>query len=205
LELALNCPNYLSFNSTNRGPKWAISLNTGRSPQLKKLSRRDSFFNWCHDERWTLTRWWVTLILKMNHKDLLKIFETEIIEALKHLVYSDKKIQPLPSDPALLNEETLETWESYAARFARVTDIFLAKYLRTAALINDPAFRGELRDFVDKAEKSGLISSSDRWMEIRELRNKIAHEYSRTELKLTFEAVKKNAPFVISELKRLFP
>jgi len=68
----------------------------------------------------------------------------------------------------------------------------------------DPAFRGELRDFVDKAEKKGLISSADKWMQIRELRNKISHEYTRSDLKITFEDVKAHTPFVTQDLRKIF-
>ncbi|MBP9707248.1 MAG: nucleotidyltransferase substrate binding protein [Oligoflexales bacterium] len=142
----------------------------------------------------------------MTHYDsLLKMFESEIRSSLGYLEHSHNKIQALSTDPSKLNADTLETWESYVARFARVTDIFLSKYIRSYILHLDPAFRAELRDFVDKAEKNNLISSADRWMEVRELRNKTAHEYSRSELKRTFESVKDVVPFVVLELRKLFP
>lgn len=143
--------------------------------------------------------------MAVKYDELLKLFESEIRSALGYLEYSHRKIQNLPSDPVQLDEETLETWESYVARFARVTDIFLSKYIRTVVLKADPGFRGELRDFVDKSEKKGLISNADKWMQVRELRNKIAHEYSRSDLKITFEDVKTYSPFVISELRKIFP
>lgn len=141
----------------------------------------------------------------MSKTHLTAIYEAEVRSALSYLEYSDKKIQSLPLDPKDLNAETLETWESYLARFARVTDIFLTKYIRSYILNLDPAFRGELRDFVDKAEKNNLIDSSDKWMEIRELRNKISHEYSNKELKAIFESVKKYTPFVIAQIRKKFP
>lgn len=143
--------------------------------------------------------------MTVKYDDLLKIFEAEIRAALDYLEYSHNKIQSLPSDPKNLNAETMETWESYVSRFARVTDIFLSKYIRTSVSKDDPAFRGELRDYVDKAEKKGLVSKADRWMEVRELRNKIAHEYSRSDLKITFQDVKKFTPFVVEDLRKIFP
>ncbi len=65
------------------------------------------------------------------------------------------------------NLDALEPWEALTARFARVTDIFMSKYLRLKILDLDPAFRGEIRDLLDKAEKSSFISNSDEWMKIR--------------------------------------
>ena len=140
-----------------------------------------------------------------DYNGLIVLFEKEIRESLNYLKYSKEKTKLLPTDLAELDAETLESWESFCARFARVTDIFLAKYIRSSVLRMDPAFRGELRDYVDKAEKMDLVSSADMWMEIRELRNKISHEYSRSDLKQTFEDVRGHCVFVIEELDKVFP
>ena len=62
--------------------------------------------------------------------------------AITHLRYSYNKIinLPLPEQLSQFDEELLETWESFAARFSRVTDIFLTKYIRTLILQDDPGF-----------------------------------------------------------------
>ena len=60
-----------------------------------------------------------------------------------------------------------------------------------------------MRDFLVKAEKNSLISSADQWMQIRELRNKIAHEYTKEDFVKTFEDILKQTPFILSELKGL--
>jgi uncharacterized protein with HEPN domain len=62
-----------------------------------------------------------------------------------------------------------------------------------------------MRDLLDKAEKMSLISSADEWMKIRELRNKIAHEYTREDLQKTFQGILLFTPFVLSELKWISP
>src|SRR4030067_1265102 len=67
-------------------------------------------------------------------------------------------------------------------------------YIRLLILAKDPGFCGEMRDFLDKAEKNSLISSADQWMKIRELRNKIAHEYTKEDLFRTFEDILLLAP-----------
>ena len=84
---------------------------------------------------------------KGQKQNLVELFKTEIVSALGYLEYSHKKIQSLTSDPGLLDAETLETWESFVTRFARVTDIFVSKYMRARVSELDPAFRGELRDY----------------------------------------------------------
>jgi|CXWL01.1.fsa_nt_gi hypothetical protein len=118
-------------------------------------------------------------------------------KALEHLRYSHKKVRRLPADSAKLDEEQLETWESFSARFARVVDLFLTKYLRSRILKDDPGFEGTLRDFVNQAEKHGLIASADRWMAIRELRNITAHEYTDADLTDYFKKSRKLADEVL--------
>ena len=94
-----------------------------------------------------------------NYKEQLAIQKQKLLKALRHLEYSYKKVQNLPENIEKLDEEALETWESFAARFARVAEIFLTRYLRTVALLNDPGFSGTLRDLVNLAEKKGNLPS----------------------------------------------
>lgn len=121
-----------------------------------------------------------------------------LLKAIKHLEYSYQKIMALPESPDELDEESLETWESFAARFGRVADIFLMKYARAIVLREDPGFTGTLRDFVSQAEKIGLIQDADKWMAIRELRNISAHEYTEKDLAHFFRRLKQEAPLLIS-------
>lgn len=123
-------------------------------------------------------------------------------KALKHLEYSYQKILHLPVEAALLDEESLETWESFAARFARVSDIFLTKYIRAFILLQDPGFSGSLRDYINQAEKAGLVEDAEKWMAIRELRNISAHEYTDKDLAGFFERLKKESIHLL-KLKKL--
>jgi hypothetical protein len=128
---------------------------------------------------------------------LAEQYKTKVQKALIHLEYSWKKIQKLPAVPNQLDEESLETWESFSARFARVVDLFLTKYLRARVLENDPGFEGSLRDFCDQSEKLGLIDSADFWMKLRELRNINAHDYRDDKLEEYFRDLLANAPQVL--------
>jgi hypothetical protein len=124
--------------------------------------------------------------------------KSRLIKALAHLKYSYNKVQHLSAQPAQLNEETLETWESFVARFSRVADIFLTKYLRTAVLLQDPGFIGSFRDFINQAEKLGLIENVERWLAIRELRNISAHEYTDKDLAEFLERLRNECPLLLS-------
>lgn len=130
-------------------------------------------------------------------KHLLDVNE-QLDKALSYLEYSYNKVTNLPDDPTKLDQETLETWESFTARFSRVADIFMAKYLRTKALIDDPAFRGTMRDILNYAEKVNLIDDAETWMTIRSLRNISAHEYTVEDLRDFFKQLKTYTPKLLS-------
>lgn len=102
---------------------------------------------------------------------------SDLRKAKKHLLYSYKKVQKIPLDHDL-DEEELETWESFSSRFARFSDLLISRYFRLLALEKDPAFRGSVIDLLNLAEKQGWIDSSTTWSRIRELRNLAAHEYA---------------------------
>lgn len=129
--------------------------------------------------------------------------ERKLSKALHHLDYSFRKISTLPFESENLDEESLETWESFSARFSRVADLFLARYLRTRVLEDDPGFTGTLRDFVNQGEKLNLVDNANSWMEIRELRNISAHEYSENDLSKYFERIRIECPRLLALKKHI--
>ncbi len=138
-----------------------------------------------------------------DFKRMIAEQKEKLIKALMHLEYSYRKILLLPEDLNQLNEETLETWESFASRFERVSDIFLTKYLRARVLEQDPGFIGSLRDVVNQGEKLGYLENAESWMAIRELRNISAHEYTDKDLAMFFRRLKQEAPLLLEIKKKL--
>lgn len=129
---------------------------------------------------------------------LIATYKADTLKALGHLEYSFEKVKKLSTDPKKLDEETLETWESFSARFARVADLYLTKYLRAHIQVQDPGFQGSFRDSVDFGEKLGLIDSADDWMEIRALRNITAHEYTNETLEAFFNSLIAQTPRILA-------
>lgn len=121
-------------------------------------------------------------------------YAEQVKKALKHLEYSYKKSLNLPMVEKEMNEEALETWESFSSRFARVVDIYTTKYLKSCVLLNDPAFDGSYRDLLDTAEKQKLIDSSDFYMKMREIRNIHSHDYREDKLILFLIDLKTYSP-----------
>lgn len=121
----------------------------------------------------------------------------KLLKAISHLEYSYNKICSLSENISEADEEALETWESFAARFSRVTDIFLKSYLRIIVLEDDPGYQGSFRDFINQGEKLRLINNADDWMFIRGLRNISAHEYTEEEIGLFYKSMKTECPKLI--------
>jgi len=72
--------------------------------------------------------------------------------------------------------EELESFDSLTSKFNRTSDIFTQKVLRTVwMLLHEPFI--PFIDMVNKGEKMLILRSADAIIEIRDLRNQIAHEY----------------------------
>lgn len=139
----------------------------------------------------------------MVSRESLEDSRRKLLKALLHLEYSFAKVQALPTDAIELDEERLETWESFTARFSRCVDLFLVRYLRARLLHEDPGFSGTLRDAVNQGEKLGLVDDARAWLTLRELRNIAAHEYSEQDLGAFYERLRQEAPRILALEARL--
>lgn len=110
------------------------------------------------------------------------LLETVTLES-EHLHGTDERLfaQPFTAErAATLRGDTLlaERVDAFAARFARLQDTagdrLLPELLRCVA---EPV--GSVLDNLDRAEKLGLLESSQSWVEARALRNRMVHEYVR--------------------------
>lgn len=91
--------------------------------------------------------------------------------------------------------EEMEAFDSLTSKFSRTSDIFLQKIIRTLwELLHED--RMPLIDMLNKAEKLDIILSADALLEIRDIRNQIAHEYIP-------EAIQELVPDVIMLTERL--
>ncbi|MBC8400319.1 MAG: hypothetical protein H8E14_02405 [Candidatus Marinimicrobia bacterium] len=119
-------------------------------------------------------------LLNQNWVLLLRSLETLNLSVIKAESIGEK---------ADYSFEELETFDSLTAKFSRTSDIFTQKVIRTVWIL----LHEETMPFIDllnMAEKIGLVSSADKLLEIRDLRNQIAHEYIP-------EAIRKLIPDVI--------
>lgn len=87
-----------------------------------------------------------------------------------------------------LNVQSFENFET-----VKIIDTFIYRFIKLQDIMGDKLFRvvldavGEykdnmsLLDVLDKLEKLGLIDNAQAWMQYRQLRNKLTHEYPNNE------------------------
>ncbi|MEJ2586517.1 MAG: hypothetical protein P8165_02850 [Deltaproteobacteria bacterium] len=125
--------------------------------------------------------------MKDDLKALLRNEIENLGQARDALMYSYERCRPLTIEAGMDNG-TMERFEALTARFARLSDIMIQKVFRTLDAL-DLEGRGTVRDRINRAEKRGVIQSADEFVEIRMVRNEIAHEYKRETILEIFERV----------------
>jgi len=105
---------------------------------------------------------------KVYYKKVFKAYE--LYEAsLKHLEEIDVS--------KLKTALELEPLDAFNSRFERLVEIILQKLSKTIELEETWINEWTLRDRLNLLEKKWYIQSVDLWLEMRWVRNKLAHEY----------------------------
>ena len=119
------------------------------------------------------------------------------------LKWSLDRCQAIPlTDDQIPEQEDLEKLESLTVRFARFNDVLLLNIFRLIDTI-DLDDTGTVRDRINRAEKKGLIEDAQRFIEIRELRNSIAHEYQPEALRVIFPETLQATPILLDIAERV--
>ncbi len=110
---------------------------------------------------------------------LLQVVEREA----KHLKATTQRLFSQPVDHSWVESleqdiETAERLDAFVARFGRLQDT-IADKLIPELLIRSLETPGTVIDNLIRMEKLGLIDSVDDWIEARNLRNRLIHEYMR--------------------------
>lgn len=120
-------------------------------------------------------------------------------EAINHLTISADRCKPFINNESFTEEQLIEL-EALTGRFARASDILIQKIFKTIDRLDGIA-PGTARDRILQAEKNGIINDATIFIEIRDKRNTIAHEYELYSQKEIFLFAFKYAPLLISVLK----
>lgn len=72
--------------------------------------------------------------------------------------------------------QELEPYDALADRYVRAVEIAI-KYFRSHERLMFAESSDTYRDLLNRMEKAGLISAAGLWIEMRDLRNRIVHDY----------------------------
>lgn len=90
-------------------------------------------------------------------------------------LHSAGKVPPFdPTRP--YSPDELEPYDALVTRFERTVEVFL-KFFRTVETFETAGSGSTVRDCLGLMARLGLVQDVDVWMEMRELRNRIAHDY----------------------------
>lgn len=137
-------------------------------------------------------------------RNLLRRELESLARAAASLQKSMAKCSQLTPSPRQSFEEE-ESFDALTSKFARCSDILTQRILKTVVFI----LREEAPTFVDRmnlCEKLGAIPSAKSLIEIRDLRNTIAHEYAVDDLLELYADTLKLCPQLIdaSKLAEIF-
>lgn len=133
-------------------------------------------------------------LLKQELSTQMELFR----KAIHVLSISYRKCETLGLKDAYTDTE-MELYEVLTSRFARAGDILTQKIFR---LIDELELeeRGSVIDRINRAEKRLMISSAELFKDIRQLRNRIAHEYAEENILDLLKDVFNLSPLLIQSL-----
>ncbi len=111
----------------------------------------------------------------------VKFLSRVVEKQIKHLKYSASQLfkQEFTLKQAELtnkDEELAAQLEAFTSRFCRLQDTVGDKLLPAWLNILNEKTKVAI-DNLDKAEKIGVLPSVEQWLEVRQLRNQMIHEY----------------------------
>ena len=102
------------------------------------------------------------------------------------------------------NEYESDRFESMTSKFARLADLILKRVIRAIAVMDLEEPPETMRDSINHAAKMDLVSSELKFIEIRKVRNKIAHDYvEEDDLKEIYRFVLENTPILFDAVDRI--
>ena len=119
----------------------------------------------------------------------------QVQEATVHLSVSFERCKIFfPADA--YSENQLIELEAFTGRFARLCDLITQKLLKTIERADSDS-PGTVRDRVNAAEKKGIVPSAATLLQIRDVRNSIAHDYDGSSFQAIISFAITNTPFLL--------
>ena len=142
----------------------------------------------------------------MSNQEKLKLLLIENMEhlnrAANQLSVSYERCYPILLIDDSLTIDDQEKFEALTSRFSRLADLIIQKSIRLIEHI-ELDNSGSLLDRINKAEKKGFIDSATQFIEIRQLRNSIAHEYDPNSIIEIFKTCLNYTPMLLDSVTKI--
>lgn len=120
-------------------------------------------------------------------KILVKELQDKVKKSYLLVEASLNKLDPYDKNKFYSPDE-LEPYDALSDRFIRCVEICL-KFFRAYEKMMFAVNSDTVRDILNQMEKLELISSTEIWMNMRNVRNKIVHDYLPTETKIMYDEI----------------
>ena len=117
-------------------------------------------------------------------KDLKAVLENARKKALAAIVLVEASVQGLPpyDETKEYTPKEREPYDAFSDRFTRAVEICI-KFFRSYEYYLFTVSSDTYRDLLQAMEKQEMISSVQLWVDMRDVRNRIVHEYLPAEIK----------------------
>ena len=137
-----------------------------------------------------------------EYNRLLNAAKSKALSSIDILESSLRNYIEYDADKQYSHDE-LVPYDALSDRFIRAVEIGI-KYIKTWEFAYFGIKSGTLRDTLNKAEKNEIITNTDIWIEMRNIRNKIVHDYLPDEIEETYYLiVKKYSPELLRFKERI--
>ncbi|MCK4422664.1 MAG: nucleotidyltransferase substrate binding protein [Candidatus Omnitrophica bacterium] len=122
-----------------------------------------------------------------DSKNIYEITQKKVLEAISLVESSLSDISPYNPEQSYTAKE-LEPYDALSDRFIRGVEISL-KFFRTYEMYLYGENSETIRDLLNRMEKTELIESTYLWMEMRDIRNRIVHDYLPEQIKKIYDLI----------------
>lgn len=130
--------------------------------------------------------------IQQNFKDLQK--------AASLLAGSVKKYKPY-APKVKYTPKQMEYYDALSFRYEKTVEVALY-FFRSLEIYLYSAESDTLRNRLLTMEKLGIIDSAEKWLEVRLLRNRVAHAYLPAELKVIYAKIIKFSDLILKDFSR---
>jgi hypothetical protein len=126
----------------------------------------------------------------MQQKDYAVLLDDAKDKAYKTLIIveaSVRKLTPYESNKAYSPDE-LEPYDALSDRFIRCVEMFI-KFFKTYDIYQSVTKSDTDRDLLNLMAKLELVTTTTLWINMRDVRNKIVHDYLPEQTKDLFDAI----------------